>query len=52
MRVRKRRLARKPVFADWFVELEELLERREAAGARRRGGSRQGLRSPDNKERR
>ncbi len=46
MRTQGRRLAAGPVWADWFLELEELLERREALRSRsQRSGSRHSTRS-------
>lgn len=46
MGAQRRRVANGPVWADWFLELEELLERREALRSRsQRSGSRHSTRS-------
>ena len=53
MSAQGRRLARGPVLAGWFLELEEMLERRKAANARRRASNRhRGLYSPVYSDRR
>jgi len=52
MRAQGRRLANGPVWADWFLELEELLARREATGGRcQKPGSRHSHRTSSSRAR-